>query len=436
MSKDLTIKVNYVLGDTSAFQQAGQQADQLSRNAQNNMRTETATAVASQQQLINGVRAYNVQVGAAGAGAPKGMLGGFLQGGIGGMMKGAGLAGALGLAAYGAIGTGASDYASISSGGPFLRGHGFAGMADSMYGFLSGRGTREALEDFKLGRGDLNASRYGQMLSTQREADSAAREGMFRPITEINPLRRQEAERNMLSRQLRTLRDQERKAVDGVNIDIGLDNLGKGRIGSMRVGGEIDNINHLKMQVQLQDDIIARNREMVDIRKQQVQFETDALMQRKQSLHSDATRYATMSPEERMEAVSAGQRLSAGQPLTPDDIGTLSQFGGARNKLDAYLRKQAEGDGYSGFMGLVGDEKLKGAINQASGGLGVSVTIEKIEQALDEQKLGDAMWKAMQRDSEDSVNKIKVAGRVKIELEQKLHRLQEQRKVVVGTNLD
>lgn len=429
-NKELTIKVNYVLGDTTtAFVAASQQADQLSRNAQNNMKAETATAVAAQNQLAqNATRNMNVQLGQAAK--PKSMLETFLGGGIGGMLKSGGLAGALGLAAYGAVGTGASDYQNFA-GGMGLRGHGFSGMADSVYGFLSGRATKEAHEDFRMSRGDVNASLIRQRATTQGEADSLIRSGSFRPITEVNPLQKIEAERMQMAYKHRQM---QRQAMDAQMNAMG-------QIPDFNVtrnAGEMDGqINSLKASIAGQEDVINRKKEMQAFRQQQVEFEGQNETSRRQSIRGDAQRYGSMTPEERMQAVSAGQRLSANQPLTPDEVGVLSQFSSSQDKLSKYLQKDAEGSGVTSFLKMIGDDKLKESYNRAEGGnIGINVTIEKLEQSLDEKVLADAIFQQMKKDSIDNANDVKILGKLKVELETKLQNLQEKRKVIAGTKLD
>lgn len=418
---DLTIKVNYVLGDTSAFKQGAHQAS---------VATQQANAAAS--GLTTGTRAYNVQVGKPADSSPS-TVKGVLENIIGtGWMKKLGIAGAVGAAAYGSIGTGASDMASVSAGGPFLRGHGFAGMIDSAYGFLSGRSTREALQDMKLQHGDFKVSQFSQKLETQREIDAVKRQATFKPITEINQLQRTQLEREKLSNELRMVRNQATAADEKVQAGRILDGMqvNQGRLGKMKVGGGIDEINFVKEQIKLQDDLIARSKDMIALRQQQVQLETEAVMQRKQTIKDDATAYGAMSPEERMFANSAAQRLRSGQQLTPEEISSLSGFGSARPDLDKYLRKQADESGFTGFLATAGDEGLRKAADRAE------KTNVTVEAALDEEKLGAAIWKNAQGDLGEFIKKITVGSEAKLDLERRLQRLKTERSVVAGTSVD
>lgn len=424
--KTLTVKVNYELGTTTAFVAASQQAAVLAQQAQSNARATANAVTSAQQQIAAGAMAHNHNINLAAPGKPKSMLENFLGGGIGGMLKSGGLAGALGLAAYGAIGTGAGDFQNFM-GGTGLRGHGFSGMADSVYGFLTGRATKEAHEDRRMELGDTNASLMRQRLTTQAEVDSIIRSGSYRPITEVNPLKKIEAERLQMGYKHRQMQRQAMNAQ--------MDALGA--VQDFPVTNDLGTldgqINTLKMNIAKQEDVITRKKEMQAFRSQQVDFEAGAETARRQSIRSDAQRYGSMTPEERMQAVAAGQRLSANQPLTQDEIGVLSQFSSAQDKLNKYLTKDAEGSGISSFLNMIGDDKLKESFKFAQGGnVGINVTIEKLEQSLDEKVLADAIFQQMKKESVENANDVKIQGKIKIELETKLQNLQEKRKAIFG----
>lgn len=487
--REVTLKVNFTLGDRSAFSQASQQSDQLSRQTQANMRSETATAIANLNAFHAAGRDYassRAQMWLASAdtrawsnsrswggnglwrrGAEgkeqKGMLAELITGGLPGLLKG-GLAGAGLMAGYGLLGTGVSDFQNFGAGGNGLRGHGFAGILDSIYGMISGRNTREANEDFRLQRGDYRASQFGTSSEANRSIDALRRQMLVPPNSEINPLERIARERS----DLRTAMWASKGQFDVAKSSVTDPGEMAARIAAKRAGDfelakqemtqkiamqghqaafadkelrkrieesapgpgadNIDMINSLKIQIKLQDDLATRAREMVGLREQQVQLENSALMSRKQQIKDDASQFGSMTPAERMFANSSAQRLMAGKQLTPEEIGSLGRFSSAKPALDKYLRKVADESGLTGFLGTVGDKDLREAAGRAQ------ERNTSIEMQLDEKSLANAIWDEARKDILNLIKSIKTSTITKLELETKMENLQIKRQTITGTN--
>lgn len=369
MEKRMTVIVDYVMGSTKGFQDA---AHAQGQQVQASIRQEYQHRIDAQKKLEarQGLLPSLTRVGsgiARGAGMGLPMMSGGPMAAIGATLAMVG-------------GFGIQDIAMLRGGfglGGGLRGHGISGMVDSAYGFFTGRATREAMEDFRMARGEYIANRLGTRAESERGIDSMRIQNMFRPNTETNYLKRVEYDRRVLeSKELETAKAM-RDAKVRFMVEAG--GLERGKMFGMQNGGLDMQINHArKMQESLKDES-ERRHELVQILKQKKEFEAENLMHRKNAIKGDREMVGTMSPMQQEFVRQAAQKLGAGKDLMPEELSALAPFESLRDKREKYLSQRGDGV-FKSIAVAAGDPSIKKAAEQSG------ETGKLIEELLEENR--------------------------------------------------
>lgn len=379
MERELTVKVNYVLGNQSAFTDAATQAEVVNQKVK-----QGATGV--QSWLDKAKSAIGL-----GQGGVLSRAGGMLQaaGGIGGAGGGA-LGSALGISGllYGGGMLAQDAIGLFGGGGGPMRGHGFIGMADSLYGWMSGRGLRERRQDMKLSEGDFIAGQVGARLASERERFEIARQART-PITEVDPYRRAEMERRRMAMDAGQNTLNLHKQEQEYRRDLA--KMREGNILAMKAGKTVDWMNEERLRQTYMQNREESLRKMYAISGDRMAFEAQQLEQKKGTLREGQMAWGTMGVDERASVIMSAERLKKpGETLMPEEISRLNQMGIFRQAVQDYqLRKGAEG-GYDELTRLAGDKEFatagERAISKRSRGIKTT-----LEEELPTKELFDAM---------------------------------------------
>lgn len=318
MERELTVKVNYVLGNQSAFADAGAAAQQVNQE----IGKVGNSFVSRLQSQMSGV-----------GGAAMGLL----RGGFGSVA---------GLGAAGAI-TGGVVSDMMMGGGGGLRGRGISGMNDAFWGMVLGRDTKEAMTDRASTASGYLTDRYGIQVSGKESELAIRRSTAFTPSTEVDPIKRIEEERSiMLKRQARAYEDYKQlsggRAAGRATINKIHDEQDDGTLDAKRAReaslAKYDEVT-LEAKKRFLAESLARTTELNNLDKQV--FEQRKGMMRESRLH-----FGSMTHAEQQSAKIAADQLRAGKKLMPEQIGMLGSFPELKEMLDAYKLKESKDGGY------------------------------------------------------------------------------------------
>lgn len=371
MEKELTIKLNYELGRTGAFDDAASHAESLNKRIGSGI-----------ESLYNKVRSH--QVGSSTLGELGGTALGLMRGGLGS----AAYVGAAGQLTGGIV----SDMMMGAGGG--LRGRGLSGMNDSFWGMVLGRDTKEAMTDRTMQASGYIADRHALSIAG-RESELAVRTGtMFSQSTQVDPIARMKEERAiMVKRQLQSHqdyqqliagRDEGRKLVNKFHDEQHYDDEAEGQRARIAALAKYDN-NYLEARKRLAEADLQRVTEINN-------FDKQVFEQRKSSMRGSQMQWGGMTLAQQQSTKISLDLLKNKQPLMPEQIAMLHSIPEAKESLDEYLLKAGKDSGHAAAVaGLKGDMGRANAISQgvkSSTGLDIDP-----ENFLDAKQLFDASEK-------------------------------------------
>lgn len=372
MPKEVTIKVGYVLGSTKGLSDGAKHADQMASN----IKGAGQAAAGSMQEGLDKLAKEQADEG------NKKSIGGTIKKSLDNVAGGFGLfkwIAAAGAAAA-AIGKVSAD-SHMLAGGAMLRGQGISGMVTGAYDFMSGRGTKEGLQDLKLGQQDFYIGQIAQKMERAFEKSTALRETQFKPITEVDPLKRQVAEMVRLNSQRQQIANDMEKAQVKFSAERG--EMANGRFMNMRVGAGgafVDEVGELKSKIAEGQAMVQYKTQLKDIAKQELDLVAQQVQQRKEAVRSSALSFGAKTPLEQDFLKRAGARLNAGEELMPEEIGALGGVPMAQDKLNKYLMKRAGAGRFNEFAESVGDATVAGAARASvQVGGSIDVSIEKMQ---------------------------------------------------------
>ena len=416
MEKEVLVKVGFVTGTTKAFDDAAK----MSKQAGATVNQAANNAGQTLEDITNNAGKAFEEVAKKQSKKGKGSIVGGIEEGLKGIAAGGGLFKMLGLAgaAAGAVGKLSSDFQMMSS-GTMLRGQGISGMLGDIKDFFTGRGTRESLEDFKLMKTDFNTNILAQTLERTFQKSTALREASIRPITEVDPLKRQAEELSLVRERQRGVERAESKAELTAIIE-------KSRALSGKTGYDdwTDAAAYTKLEIELQKDQIRYKEQIRDLSKQELSIAAQQFEAKKGMIRGGKIAFGEMSIGEQQFALKAAERYKAGEQLHPSEVGMLRRTGIGGASMDEYAIKRAEQRGFTNLAADVGDKEVRKA---AQASLTVGGTIEA---NLDTGKEFDKVFKKTEevvKKVEAELDKMNAKAR---ELEITLHkRLNVERKL-------
>lgn len=335
MERELTVKVNYVLGDQSAFTDAASHAEGVNKKI-----------AASGESFLS---RFQSGLGAMGGAAMR-----MAAGGLGGM---------LGVGTIGAI---AGNINSDLMTGGGLRGHGLSGLGDSFMGMVMGRGTREAMIDINKQQGEyIAAQRAGQVSSFMQQTD-VMRGTAYGGVTEVDPVRRIEAERELMQQKDFHAKFDFGRLKGSHDASIAEMRLHHDKLGDNSVQGkaaremDLARINNvfLENQKNYLMGALQRQTEINNLDKQV--FES-----RKAAMREGKMQWGGMTLAQQQSTKISLDLLKNKQPLMPEQIAQLHGIPEAKEALDEYLLKQGKEGGYGAAVaGLKGDMGRANAMSE------------------------------------------------------------------------
>lgn len=417
MEKEVLVKVGFVTGTTKAFDDAAK----MSKQAGATVNQAANSAGQTLEDVTNSAGKAFEEVAKKQSKKGKGSIVGGIEEGLKGIAAGGGLFKMLGLAgaAAGAVGKLSSDFQMMGS-GTMLRGQGITGMLGDIKDFFTGRGTKESLQDFKMMNTDFGLSILSKTLERSFEKSTALREASNRPITEVDPLKRQAEELALVRRKQEQTEDAEFKSML-----VGLQEKGRNFGGGRETYGDwTEAAAYTKLEIELQKDQIRYKEQIRDLSKQELSIAAQQFEAKKGMIRGGKIAFGEMSIGEQQFALKAAERYKAGEQLHPSEVGMLRRTGIGGASMDEYSIKRAEQRGFTNLAADVGDKEVRKAA-QASLTIGGT-----IEANLDTGKEFDKVFKK----TEEVVKKVeaeldKMTAKAR-ELEITLHkRLNVERKL-------
>lgn len=328
MEREVTVKVNYVLGNQSAFAEAGKRADDVNKKV-----NEVGGSFLSKFQSV--------------------LTTGMQGGGISGMLGAAGIG-------AGAMGTFGAGYG-IASGlagtlhGSGMRGQGILGFIDDWMAPLSGRGAREAKQDIKIGQSGHFASVTGERLQAQREMQDLRRSTLFAPSTSVDPFQRQREERQMLANQMMSLQgdksrtEREYQQNRGAMVALNAQAIGAGERDTNNMNIRKLDAEYFKNTAKFKQEELARATELNALDK-------SVYEQKKSMTRGSQLQFASMNLGEQQSLMMAAETLKAGKTLMPEQAAMLRSSPMFAEKMQAYDMQYAERSGFGQLRKLAGAE--------------------------------------------------------------------------------
>lgn len=451
MTKELLVKVGYVLGTTQGLDQAAKKADDTAKSMKQ-------SATAAQQVVAAGADTVNqkLEETAKKQGDRKSKTG--IVGAIDkGLSEVAGAFGAFkflaGIGAVGAtVGKISSDAQMFGSGGAMLRGHGLTGMITGISDFFTGRGTKEALQDLRMGQQDFYTSRMETNLQRLFERQTETRMGAVRPITEVDPLRRQQMERERLTKlQIDTQADmgnaikQFGKERDTINagrfmvagkpgtkeasdlesekikamlrsgnamaaqMEFGQDRVKKAAdslLSGKKDNDFVDELGNLKINLAESKAIIQYKTQLKDLAKQELDLAAQQFQAKKEMVRGSQLSFGAMTPMEQEFALRSAERLKGGEQLAPEEISSLSGLGIASDALNKMFLERSKQGGFSRLAATVGDEEVsKAGREDLRVGGGIDIHLESGQRTDSVFKRTQEVIKQLQDEIDKTVRK-------------------------------
>ncbi|HQR41850.1 MAG TPA: hypothetical protein PLX97_04180, partial [Gemmatales bacterium] len=349
MERELTVKVNYVLGDQSAFAQAGSAAASVSQKVQSTF----ASAARDLGLSVDGARRS---------------LGSLLSGGIG-TLAGAGVL-------SGIAGGISSDLIMAKGAGGGMRGHGLSGLNDSFWGMVTGRSTKEAITDQKMWMSSQESALAGIRTSGLDASLAVTRSSMFKPITEVDPIKRLQEERGLLAmqrgqaawdyKQVMAGREAALKKVDFIHSQK-MDLSQEGQRAWLAGLAEADKVFLGKKQEYYQEEV-QRAGQMEALNK-------SVFEGRKSQMRSSQMAWGAMTLAEQQSHRISLDLLKRRQKLLPEQISQLESIPEAKEMLDEYKLREGKASGHAeamaGLKGDMGQANLRAVAMKAATGVGV-----------------------------------------------------------------
>jgi len=267
-------------------------------------------------------------------------------------------------------------------GGNGLRGQGVYGTLGGIKDWWTGRGTRESIEDLRLGQMEFYRGQANEQTSGFAERELRGARAAFAPITQANQFERAREERAQLARRISDMRS--RADAVGNYAEIQRRAMKEGRFVDLNTG---HNITELQAQQQQAD--AGRHRAMMTDQVEALQFqkrdfEANQYQQRRSTLQGSMQQYASMLPTERWFVRDAFAKAKAGQAVSPSELAAMQSSGIGQEFTQKFMQDKAMREGYSDFARATGDPTYSKAA-------GMQMTFGgKIEHYLDEKQLADA----------------------------------------------
>ena len=365
MEKEVLVKVGFVTGTTKAFDDAAKMAKQ----AGGQVAGAANAAGQTLEDVSNSAGKAFEEVAKKQSKKGKGSIVGGIEEGLKGIAAGGGIFKMLGLAgaAAGAVGKISSDVQMFGS-GTMLRGQGLTGMLGDIKDFFTGRSTRESLEDFKLMKSDFNTNILAQTLERSFQKSTALREASNRPITEVDPLKRQAEELALVRKRISDTED-----ADFKNELVGLQEKSKNFAGKNTYADWVDAAAYTKLEVELQKSSIRYKEQLRDLSKQELAVTAQQFEAKKSMVRGGKIAFGEMTVGEQQFALKAAERYKAGEQLHPSEVGILRRSGIGGASMDQYSIDRAEKRGFTNLAALVGDKEVSKA---AQASLTIGGTIE------------------------------------------------------------
>lgn len=367
MEKEVLVKVGFITGTTKAFDDAQKMAKQAGQ-AVNGAGQQAGQAV---NQAVNQVEESLEDVAKKqGKKSNKNSIAGKIEEGLKDLAAGGGLFKVMGLAgaAAGVVGKLASDF-QMAGAGTGLRGHGISGMFGDVKDFFTGRGTKEALQDFRMMKSDFSTQQFGQVLERAFQRSTAMREVANRPITEVDPLKRQAAELDLIRKKQEATDDAEFK-----NQLVGLQAMSKNfSPGKTTYEDFAESTAYTKLEIEVQKNSIAYKEQLRDLAKQELAVTAQQFEAKKGMLRGGRIAFGEMTVGEQEFAKKAAERFKAGEQLHPSEVSMLRRTGIGGASMDEYAIQRAEKRGFTGLAANIGDQEVSKA---ARASIEVGGTIE------------------------------------------------------------
>lgn len=386
MERELTIKVNYVLGNGSAFEAAAVAAENVNRKVASGF-DKLASAVGPQ------------------AGSGLSGIASLLRGGVAGAM------GYFGVNA--AIGAGNMIGSSIFAQG--ARGAGVVGAFDSVFGGISGRGVREHWADVKTGLGGAQAGIFGEGLATDTARFSIFNASRFAPSTAVDPFQRQREERELLIKQQAAAREAYKSVQSKYNQEMkAMDEINKSKQGAN--DDAVNTLNRKKLQEAYYRHTEQFKAGELQRGEQLAQFDKAFYEQRKSSIRDFKLDFGGKTLAEQQSFKIAAGLLDAGQELLPEQIAMLRTSPVHAEKLNKHLMKNAERAGADDVLKTADTEikraaESKAAFKAVGGNMEVEDFLASGEQFKESFKTLQALAKSMtatMKDVAEYSNQIKI----------------------------
>ncbi len=396
MPREVTIKVGYELGSTKGLDQGAKHADGMAAN----IKEAGKAAAGSMEDGLSKLAKEQADE------KSKKSIGGSIKKTLDNVAGGFGLfkwIAAAGAAAA-AIGKVSAD-SHMLAGGAMLRGQGISGMVTGAYDFMSGRSTKEGLQDLKLGQQEFYINQIGQRMERAFERSSALRSVQFKPITEVDPLKRYAAS---------LTRVESLKQQTGIDFQQSLhkfgveaDQLSRQRFMDMKAGNFVDEVGELNMRAASLQSEIKYQGTLGDLEKQRLDLVTQQVQTKRGELRGGALAFGAKTPMEQEFVKRAGRRLEMGEQLAPEEIGALSSDPAAQDMLNKMLMKRAMAGGYREHVGTVGDTlSARTAQEDIRIGGDIGVSFERVAGLERVQKAVQAVEKETQNRLDDLQRKL------------------------------
>lgn len=348
MEREITVRVNYVLGSNGAFVDAAGQAEHVNQKV--------ASAASS-------IRSHVERSGS--------MFARLLTGGIGTLAGGAIAGNIAGLAS-----------SELAMGGGGIRGHGFSGLNDSFWGMVTGRGTREALTDMKMQAASTFSGMVGQRLGLQSMASDLGTRFGYTPSTQVDPYLRIEEERSLMKKRMGWARSDQfeieksygpqRATMVSLNAQaVGDNDKLAGSINLHKLDAE-----YLKNRAEFSKQDLARATELNQLDKQ-------VFEQRKGMMRAGRMNWASMTFGDQQYMRITRDEMRAGKDLTPHQHGmmrSVPEFEQEYNKYVMEKDRKSGKDGYNEFISGSGGEMGRAVMRSKAlkQGLGFDVPAEDL----------------------------------------------------------
>jgi len=421
MNREVLVKVGFITGTKQAFDDAQKMAGQASKGIQGaagNAGQAVAAAVNVAKDELGGLAEEQGKKG-----NKKGLVG-SIENGLKALASGGGLFKWLGLAGAGAatIGKIASDVQMSGMQGGGLRGHGLSGMVHDIKDFFTGRGTKEAMQDFNLMKSDFATKQFGETLERAFAKSTATREASYKPITEVDPLKRQKAELALIrQKQKDTDSAADDSEIAGLTKRAGFFAKGKDRWNNFEESVEYD-----KIVLETEKDKLRYKEQLRDLSKQELAITAQQLESKKETIRGGKIAFGQMTAGEQEFAIKASERYKSGAELHPTEIAALRRTGFGDQAMNDYAIARAEKRGVNQLAANVGDPDIRKAA-------AISINVGgKLEANLDATKEFDKVFEQAKDFTKKIEDEIDMLRRKTQKLELDLHnKLNVERKLQI-----